>query len=313
MKRILYLLPLVFVLQCSLPEPADVIPPVVALIYPYEGAVLTSNVEINIQASDDDQVSKVWFYVDGIKMDELTSAPYTATLNISGLTKKVNHVMQAAAQDKEGNVSFSPYVNFTVADSPDIIPPQVAIMNPLGGQVVEGTVRVTVHASDDRSVQKVALFIDGDSVDTKASYPYIFNWNTANYSDSTSHTLFAKAFDSGNNTAVSGVVSVTVYPRTGEAGDNVAPSVFVLYPITGTVVHDTVQVSVDLQDNIGVTRTEFYVDGALTHSEDNPAAPWIFNWDSSPKADSLSHSIYIKAFDAAGNVGTSGLLIVTVQ
>jgi hypothetical protein len=312
MKRLFFLLPFLFVLGCSLPQPRDIVPPVVALIYPYDGAVLTSNVELNIQASDDDQVSKVWFYVDGVKKDEMTSAPYTATLNISGLTKKVNHVLQAAAQDNKGNVNFSPYVNFIVADSPDIIPPQVAIMNPQGGQVVEGTVNVTVHATDDRSVQKVALFIDGDSVQTDASYPYIFNWNTTGYSDSTSHALFAKAFDSGNNATVSAVVTVTVYPRTG-AADNVAPSVFVLYPITGTIIHGTVQVSVDMQDNVGVANAEFYVDGALTKSQDNPAAPWIFNWDTSSKADSLSHSLNVKAFDAAGNVGTSGLLIVTIQ
>lgn len=313
MKYLFFLLPLLFLLQCSLPEVKDIVPPVVALVYPYEGAVITSDVEINIQASDDDQVSKVWFYVDGVKKDEITSAPYTATLNISGLTKKVNHVLQAAAQDKGGNVSFSPYVNFIVADSPDIVPPQVAIMNPQGGQVVEGTVHVTVHATDDRSVQKVALFIDGDSAQVKSSYPYEFNWDTSALSDSTSHTLFAKAFDSGGNSAVSGVVTITVYPRTGEAGDNIAPTVFVLYPITGTIVRNTVQVSVDMQDNVGVARAEFYVDGALTHSQNNPAAPWIFNWDTSSKADSLSHSLYVKAFDAAGNVGTSGLLIVTIQ
>ena len=313
MRRFLVFLPLLFVWQCTLPEPSDIIPPLTAVIYPYEGAVLSANVEINIQASDNSEISKVWYYVDGVKKGEVTKAPYSFSLDISGLTKKVNHVIQSAARDKEGNIGYSPLVNFTVAETEDIIPPTVAVVNPQSGQVVEGTVNITAHAEDERSIQKVAFFVDGDSVGYKASYPYIYNWNTDGLSDSTAHTLFAKAFDSGNNIAISPVVTVTVYPRSGPAGDNVAPSALFLYPITATSISGTVKIAVDLQDNVGVTRAEFYVDGQLETSAANPDAPWVFDWDSSTKADGLSHSLYVKVYDAAGNVGTSGLLVVTIQ
>lgn len=313
MKRFLLFIPFMFLLHCTLPEPSDVIPPLTAVIYPYEGAVISSNVEVNIQASDNDKLSKVWYYVNGVKIAEKAKAPFTFNMNISGLTKKVTHVIQSAAQDKEGNIGYSPLVNFMVAETQDITPPTVVIVNPQGGQVVEGIVNVTAYAEDERSVQKVAFFIDGDSVGFKASYPYIFNWNTDTLSDSTAHTIFAKAFDSGNNTAISPTIQVTVYPRTGEAGDNIAPSALFLYPITGTTITGTVRVSVDLQDNVGVANAEFYVDGELETSAANPAVPWVFDWDSSGKADSGSHTLYVKVYDAAGNVGTSGLLVVIIE
>ncbi len=313
MKRLLYLLPFLFLMQCTLPDIADVIPPITVVVYPYEGAVVTKNIQVTIQASDDTELAKVWYYVDGVKMEEKTAPPFSFTLNVTGLTKKVNHVIQSAAQDKDGNIGYSPVVNFIVADSPDITPPTVMITNPQPGQVVVGMVNIIAYAEDERSIQKVAFFIDGDSMGVTSAYPYMYNWNTEGYSDSTAHTIFAKAFDSGNNSTISPVVTVTVYPRTGPAGDATAPSALFLYPITGTTVQGTIQVSVDLSDNQGVSKAEFYVDGQLTESADNPPSPWIFDWDTSAKADSSSHSLYVKAFDEAGNVGTTGLLIVTVQ
>lgn len=304
-----------FLASCSLPEPKDIVPPVVQVIYPYEGAVISDNIQINIQASDNDQLKEVWCYVDGQEVGRISKSPYLINLNIDNYEKKVTHVLVAAARDKEGNIGYSAGVNFIISDSKDNVKPTVAILNPQSGQVVEGIVNVRVHAEDDRSVQKVRLYIDGLLKDSTSVYPYLFNWNTTGYSDSTSHTLVAEAIDGGNNNAFSPVVTVTVYPRSGVVADNTPPKVLFLYPIAGETVSGTVQVSVDLQDNEEVSKSEFYVDGRLTSSEDSPDSPWIFNWNTDAVADTANatrHSLYVKAYDPAGNVGTSGLLIVTV-
>ncbi len=311
----LILIIFVFVQRCSIPEPEDVIPPVVAVVYPHEGAVVSDNVNVLIAASDNDEVDKVWYYLNGVKINETGSSPYTMPLNIANLEKNVNHVIQAGAVDKNDNTGYSAAVNFTVAETPDIIEPVVTIVNPQPGQVVEGTVKILAHAVDERSIQKVAFFINGDSVENGAdqSYPYSYDWNTSGLSDSTEHTIFAKAFDGGNNTAVSPVISVTVYPRSRDAGDLEAPGARILYPVDGSIVTGVIAVSVDLADNVGVARAEFYVDGALENEADNPATPWQFNWDTSAKADSAAHTLYVKAYDEAGNIGTTELMTVTVQ
>ena len=313
-KKIFLFIPFLLVLnQCSLPQMQDVIPPTVAVIFPYEGAVISANINVNILAVDSDKIKKVWFYVDGVKISETSSSPYELPLSISGFTKKVNHVLMAAAEDAKGNTAYSAPVNFVVAETDDIIPPSVLIVNPQGGQVVEGIVNITAYAEDERSVQSVEFFIDGESKGSSSAYPYIYNWNTSNISDSTSHTIFAKATDGGSNTAISPVIQVTVYPRIGSAGDNSAPGALFLYPVAGSIVTGTINVSVDLFDNEGVTKTEFYLDGQLKTSQDNPDSPWIFSWNTAAQADGNTHSLYVKAFDAAGNAGTSGLMTVTVQ
>lgn len=299
--------------SCSYPQLNDYIPPSSRVIFPYEGAVISDNITIILDAADDDKVDKVWIYVDGEKIGETSSQPYTIPFNISGYEKKVNHVIQAAAEDKSGNVGYSPLSRFVIAETNDNIDPFVTIVNPQSGQVVEGIVNIVAHAEDERSIQKVAFFINGDSVGFTSDYPYMYNWNTSGLSDSTEHTIFAKAFDGGNNIAVSPVIRVTVYPRTREAADIIAPRALFLYPIAGSIVTGTVRVSVDLQDNVGVTKAEFFVDGALTNSAENPASPWIFSWNTTAQADTAAHSIYVKAYDAAGNVGTTGLTVVTVQ
>lgn len=308
-KKLIAFTLILFTVQCTLPEINDILPPAVTLIYPYEGAVISTNVDVLIFALDDNEVQRVWYYLNGTEMASTTSQPYTLPLDISGLEKKVIHVIQAAAEDKDGNIGFSALVNFTVAETPDIIDPVVFIVNPQGGQVVEGVVDIVAHAEDDRSIQKVAFFINGDSVGLSTSYPYVYQWDTSTYSDSTVHTIFAKAWDGGNNRAISPVITVTVYPRTGEAGDFTPPTAVFLYPIAGSTVAGIVTVALDIADNVGVAKIELYIDGVLETSTVDPASPWSYEWDSSPKADSLQHTLYVKVYDGAGNVGTATQLV----
>jgi len=304
-KKVILLLPLIFILQCTLPEIQDITPPVAIVIYPYEGAVVSANVDVLISASDDEEVTKVWYYLNGEEVGSSKTSPYVIPLNITGLEKKVNHVIQAAAKDKDGNIGYSPLTNFTVAETEDIIDPVVAIVNPQGGQVVEGIVNLVAFAEDERSIQKVAFFVNGDSLGISTTYPYTYNWDTATYSDSTQHTIYAKAWDGGNNVAISPVISVTVYPRTGEAGDFTPPAALFLYPITGSTVAGIVTVALDIADDDSLDKIEFYVDGILEATTSKPTSPWTYDWDTSTKADSLPHNLYIKVYDRAGNLGTA--------
>ena len=299
---------------CDVPDARDVEPPLMRIIYPNEGAVVSDNINIIINATDDDEIQTVWCYVDGVRIGESASIPYSIPFNITGWERKITHVVQAMAIDKTGNTGNSESVNFIIAESPDFEPPTVAIMNPQTGQTVENTVRILAHADDDRSVQKVAFFIDGDSVYNTYTYPYTYDWVTSTYSDSTQHTIFAKAYDSGGNSAVSPVVSVTVYPRSGSAGDAIPPTALFLYPAgTITTITGEITVSVDIQDASAISEAEFFVDGILTREQANPDIPWTFTWDTSSKADGLPHTLFVKATDAAGNIGSTALLTVTIN
>jgi len=91
--------------------------------------------------------------------------------------------------------------------------------------------------------------------------------------------------------------------------DLTPPSATILSPADGSTVGGTVSVQVSASDNVGVTRVEFHVDGGLKFTD--ATAPWAYDW-STVLYSNGSHTVLVKAFDAAGNVGTRSVT-VTVQ
>jgi len=298
-----YLLPAIiiflvlFQVQCTIPEVDDIDPPVVAIIYPYNGSILSGTTNVLVESTDDERVTKVWLYIDDQLIESQDGRTGNFQVDLSSYTNDQEHMILAAAEDKSGNRGFSVQVIVTISESPDVVPPTVSIVNPLANQQVQDTVKVLASADDDRLVRNVAFFVNGDSVYNDNIYPYEYDWVTTDLADSTSHAIFAKAFDQSGNWTVSTPVTVTVFPR----GDRTPPELTLLYPAAGSVLSGVVDVNVDATDNTEVTAIEFYVNGILDTTDTN--APWGFSWDTSTLLVG-THSLYVKGFDAAGNVGT---------
>jgi hypothetical protein len=94
------------------------------------------------------------------------------------------------------------------------------------------------------------------------------------------------------------------------APDTTPPTVGITSPTHGAPVSGSVGITVSASDNVAVTRVELWVDGALVSTD--PSSPWSFAWDSSSKPDG-THSLQARAYDAAGNVGTSTSISVSVS
>jgi len=92
------------------------------------------------------------------------------------------------------------------------------------------------------------------------------------------------------------------------AGDSVPPSVSITSP-TGGSATGLVPVDVSASDDIGVARVELYANNALIASD--TTAPFGFTLDSSKYAGTVS--LEARAYDAAGNTGTSNTVSVTVS
>jgi len=65
-----------------------------------------------------------------------------------------------------------------------------------------------------------------------------------------------------------------------------------------------------LSDALAVTKVEFYLDGALKSTSTTSPYSWSFNTTTVANG---SHSLVSKAYDAAGNIGTSTTVTVTVN
>jgi len=90
--------------------------------------------------------------------------------------------------------------------------------------------------------------------------------------------------------------------------DVTPPTVSITSPRDGSSVDaPLVSVSSSVSDNVRVTKVELYVDGKLTSSA--TSAPFTNSWNAR-KAKPGSHSLQSRAYDAAGNVGTSAFVTI---
>ena len=92
------------------------------------------------------------------------------------------------------------------------------------------------------------------------------------------------------------------------APDTDAPVVTLASP--GDTVGDTVTLEADATDDTGVTEVRFFADDALIDSD--ASAPYSVDWDTTGTADG-EVVLTAEAEDAAGNIGTSAEVVVTVD
>ena len=96
----------------------------------------------------------------------------------------------------------------------------------------------------------------------------------------------------------------------GGGGDTTPPTTSITSPTSGATVSGTVTVDANASDSVGVTRVELWVDGALTGSD--TTAPYQIAWNTTT-ASNGGHGLQTRAYDAAGNVGSSTTVNVTVS
>ena len=111
-------------------------------------------------------------------------------------------------------------------DDKDTTPPTVTITSPQNNSSVSEVVSITCMSSDNEGVEKVELWVNGESTGlTDDSEPYSFDWNTTTLEDG-NYTIIVRSYDTSENTTDSEQIVVTV--------DNTLsiPTPSVLYPIT---------------------------------------------------------------------------------
>lgn len=94
------------------------------------------------------------------------------------------------------------------------------------------------------------------------------------------------------------------------AGDTTKPVTSITTPTNNSSGKGTISVTGSATDNVGVTKVELLVDGAVK-ATDSTAPFASFSWDSTSISDG-AHTLVFKAYDAAGNVGTSAGVTITI-
>ena len=94
------------------------------------------------------------------------------------------------------------------------------------------------------------------------------------------------------------------------AADTTAPTVAITDPADRATVSGTQSVQATATDNVGVARVEFRLDGTVTATD--TTSPYQWNWNTAGSTNA-SHILTAAAYDAAGNVGGSASVTVTVD
>lgn len=95
-----------------------------------------------------------------------------------------------------------------------------------------------------------------------------------------------------------------------EAADQVAPLVSLTAPLNGATLSGSVDVIASASDASGVSKVEFYVNGSLLASDSSP--PFTTSWNTASVANG-SYALMARAYDPAGNVGSSAEVTITLS
>ncbi len=192
------------------------------------------------------------------------------------------------------------------ANPVDTTPPVVSFSSATASTTTAGQVSLVVQASDaDSDIQNVKLYVDnsgtGTVYATESAAPYEFNVTGLSPGI---HTFVARATNGDSLTAITTVTSVTVPDLTAPTGVSISS------PSNNATVSGSITVTANASDNVAVARVEFFVDGQSKGSDTN--SPWT-NTINTTSLSNGAHQLTVKAFDAANNQTTSGVVAITVN
>jgi hypothetical protein len=180
----------------------------------------------------------------------------------------------------------------------------INITNPAPWSNIYGQVEIRVGATPINLVESMEFYIDGVLVAVDSVAPFTYNWDANIIGQS--YTIYVRAVAKDGSSTNSSMITVFVRPET----DIEPPAVWITYPAPWISIGDTVEILSEATDNINVAAVVMLIDGVLLDSI--VTAPYYFQWDTTE--DSVGyHTLLAKAYDSAGNIGYSDLVIVAVQ
>jgi hypothetical protein len=251
----------------------------------------------NFASSAGKAVSTVLIY-EGVPGRNGTVTQLSATSSTTITPANGEHFYYAKLTQADGNILWSAPIWVNQSATSDTTAPTVSASE-TGSS---GTITLSAAAFDNVGVSLVEFYVDGVLKASSNVTPYSASLNSTTLANG-SHSLVAKAYDAAGNVGSSSALSFSV---SNGSTDATAPSV----SASESGASATITLSASASDNVGVTKVEFYVDGILKGSD--TTSPYSMTLNSTTLANG-SHALTAKAYDAAGNVGTSAAASFSVS
>ena len=288
----------------------DATPPTGTIIYPPAAAIVSGNVNIQIDAFDNEKVEEVKIVIDGSFSIVDQTSPYGYTWDTNTASEDMDHFITATVTDSSGNTTNLMPVTVFVDNEINIVidntPPSVVITSPAANQTVSGNLSITVAAFDNIGIEKVEFYQNTSLVETDVTYPYEMFWNTLIENEDSEHIWYAKVYDTSDLTGQSQSIAVYVNNE-----DNIPPSGLIAQPYAGQSVSGDVEILISAFDNIAVASVDLYINGTnITTLTDSP---YSYIWDTVTENEDEQSFITAKINDQHGNFYNVPQIAVTVN
>jgi hypothetical protein len=265
-----------------------------------QGNIITSNMNIGIYCNDTArlEVHKNDIYGNagyGIENDDLSisiNATYNYWGSASGPYKGPGLPDSIDPEEVSENVLFDPWLTESIIIA--------EITNPLQGETVSATVKITINARAINNIFQVEFYMDKQQKHVDSASPYEWDWDTTQYAE-TSHEIMVKVIDTfGLTTQTFRTVFV----------DNTAPTVSIKQPESGKIYYGIIGVSVNATDNKEIGGVRFRVDNnewfvMIYNSTD---FIWKYDLNTTTLSDG-QHTLMALALDKAGNPSTTSITL----
>lgn len=232
-------------------------------------------------------------------------ASFTNTYTDSTVSAGTTYTYTVRAYDAANNFSaYSNNATVIVPQAPDTTAPSTPA-NLTGSSPSSTGVNLSWSASTDNvGVAGYRVYRGGLQIGTTTLTTYTDNGVSAGQT----YSYTVRAYDVANNLS-NASNTATVTTQTVSGGDTIAPTVNFVTPSNGATVSGTVNVQVSASDNVGVTKTELYINGSLVSSSNNGSLTYRWNARKSLGVRSLN----ARSYDAKGNMGQVTISVTVVK
>lgn len=266
---------------------------------------------------DNVAVASYQVYVNGVP----TNVSAVASSVITGLEGGKSYSITVTATDTSGNTSVQSQslsvqtsggecglIGSIIGSCTDTTLPTVSFTAPsFQENIAPGMYTVKVNAQDASGIKYVQFMVDGTSLGKDKNAPYEIDWNTMTLTPGT-YTLSATALDARGNES-----TATIPVQIPSPSDTTAPSIVFMSPTNNSKLTGTVDITISASDNIAITKISRLVDGNLSGEKivNSPTYNSGWTWDvTTLKAG--EHTMQLKAYDEAGNEGSSQMISFTI-
>jgi hypothetical protein len=273
--------------------------------------VTTANLSGTASDSDGTVASSAWSMVSGPNTPTISQGG-TVTARTASVTGMVNgnYVFRLSATDNAGATSIDDVL--VAVGSTQTVPTAPSSLAAVAASASQINLSWTDNANNEQGFRVERAPDSGGNPGTFAQIATTGEGVTT-YADtgrtaSTKYHYRVRAYNAVGNSAYSNTSFATT---PAGAADTTPPVVNVTSPAPGATVSGTIALAANATDAVGVVGVQFKVDGVNVGSEDT-TAPYNASLDTLPLANG-THYVTAVARDAAGNLGTSAQVAITVN